>query len=32
MEEMLNFVEGFHHRADKQITEMTATCGVGGEW
>ena len=29
---MLNFLEGFHHRAAWQITVMLETHGAGGEW
>ena len=30
--EMLTVPEGFHHRAARRITGMTATRGAGGEW
>ena len=29
---MLKVLEGFHHRAVQQITEMTAKHGADGEW
>ena len=29
---MLKILEGFHHRAVRRITGMTATHGSGGEW
>ena len=29
---MLKVLEGFHHRAARQFTEMTETRGAGGEW
>ena len=32
MGDMLKFLEGFHHRAERRITGMTAKCGAGGEW
>ena len=30
--DMLNILEGFHHRAARRITRMTATRAAGGEW
>ena len=30
--EMLKVLEGFHHRASRQITGMTEKYGAGGEW
>ena len=30
--DVLKVLEGFHHRAVQQITEMTAKRGAGGEW
>ena len=30
--EMLKVLEGFHHQAARQITEMTAKRGSGPEW
>ena len=30
--EMLKVLEGFHHRADRRITGMTAARGAGREW
>ena len=30
--EIINFLEGFHHRIDRSITGITATRGAGGEW
>ena len=32
MGDILKVLEGFHHRVYRNITEMTATCGEGGEW
>ena len=32
MREMLKTLEGFHHRATRWITGMTATRGAGEEW
>ena len=32
MGKMLKVMKGFHHRATRQITGMTATHGAGGEW
>ena len=29
---MLKVLEGFHHRADRRITGMTAARGAGREW
>ena len=29
---MLKVLEGFHHRAARRITGMTAKRGAGGEW
>ena len=29
---MLKVLEGFHHRAARQFTEITETRGAGGEW
>ena len=30
--EMLKFLGGFHHQADRHITGMTETHGAGKEW
>ena len=29
---MIKVLEGFHHRESRQITRMTETRGLGGEW
>ena len=29
---MIKVLEGFHHRASRQITRMMETRGLGGEW
>ena len=29
---MIKVLEGFHHRAERQITDITETRGLGGEW
>ena len=31
-EAMLKVLKGFHHRAARQITGTTATCGTGRKW
>ena len=28
----LKVLEGFHHRATRRVTDITATCGAGREW